>query len=536
MADEHSALADASPLYYLHTDNTGPPIIFPPIRQETSSTSSSGTYRCLPEGRWILGFHGNCPRCHHRHDSVQVKVKVTKNTNHTSWVHCEDCNAKWAAFGARNDTTISLLSTTTTTPDPIEEGVRYSLIEVVKMAMNASALGTLTEQPSRGSSRQSSVMEPTGHSVHPLPEPSIAAARTELVHPVESCRCQQSDKIGTFSRKDRAISTIRGHILVRKLSKLKSKFASRFSRPREEKEKGSVVSEWPKMSPRQFEKSPVTTPPAADQYTELLVDRPPISPSRSEPVRTQLAMGETASVVESRPTGLLPEVAAFITSLDKAILNSKTDQERIEWMRSVYTDFKAQHRRKRGQAATVQAGVQCDLPRALPGRLNRRSAEVLGAGVHILGLEGVELRRTSIDNSDLTFDDQSRPDDSTPASFLRHSRLLFLRRVTRSSGTLRPQSMPGPNRPRSPTEQNQRHSLQALIHGRQQSTSTFHGQASSRASQASTLLGSNGLAEAESPETSSRTEDEGSLVGDNAAAPLPPPPPPPSSTAQNDAD
>jgi hypothetical protein len=166
MDDQHSASADASPSHSIHLDTTGPPIISSPVRQETSSTSSKGAYRRLPEGRWILDFHGNCPRCHHHHDSVQVKVKVSKNTDHTSWVHCEECNAKWAAFGARNGTTISLLSTTTTTPDPVEEGVRHSLSEVVKMAMTASALGILAEQPSHASSRQSSEMEPAGRRLH----------------------------------------------------------------------------------------------------------------------------------------------------------------------------------------------------------------------------------------------------------------------------------------------------------------------------------------------------------------------------------
>lgn len=106
-------------------------------RCDSISSDDSGQYHPLPDGRWIMSFHGNCPNCRHYHSSGQVTVTVTQDNVHVSRVECENCASIRADFGTRNGTTVSLLSTISSEPEAAGEGVRSSLSEVVVKTMEA---------------------------------------------------------------------------------------------------------------------------------------------------------------------------------------------------------------------------------------------------------------------------------------------------------------------------------------------------------------------------------------------------------------
>jgi DNA-directed RNA polymerase subunit M/transcription elongation factor TFIIS len=107
------------------------------IRSDTSLLQSHDQYEPLPEGRWTIAFQGNCPKCHHYNKALQVRV--TSDFSQVSYVHCERCQDKWVAFGGRNSTRTSLLSTTMTEADIVERGARYSLVDIVKLAQQKAA-------------------------------------------------------------------------------------------------------------------------------------------------------------------------------------------------------------------------------------------------------------------------------------------------------------------------------------------------------------------------------------------------------------
>jgi DNA-directed RNA polymerase subunit M/transcription elongation factor TFIIS len=115
-------------------------------RRGTASSVSSDLYQPLPVGHWLLRFHGSCPRCHHLHNAVKIKVEVSHDDRKVNHVRCDKCRQKWLALGGRNSTQISLLSTLTTTPDPVESEVRNALINMVKSA-TAVASPVLSDIP-----------------------------------------------------------------------------------------------------------------------------------------------------------------------------------------------------------------------------------------------------------------------------------------------------------------------------------------------------------------------------------------------------
>ncbi|KAF2827967.1 hypothetical protein CC86DRAFT_202354 [Ophiobolus disseminans] len=524
MADRQSTSPEPSRPF--DTDPTRADVAPSLTRRSTHSSDSSGPYERIPEGRWIVPFHGNCPRCHHHHNAAEMKIRVTQNTSRVSRIDCEKCNEGWIAIGGRNATMISLASVTSTEPDSIEEGVRFSLIDVVRMATERarSPLGTLPEQPP---SRQASISSPasaSSHSPHRTPVPSTVAPYTT---PLSSTGFRQYPEPISPLQLEHAFVGKSSSGPRRILSKLKKKITSRFTELRRDNLKQIIgFTRRPKMSSRQFEKSPVRTPPAGDQHINNTVEQTPV------PIR---AIDSIASEVDrDRPSQRLAEVVAFIAGLDKTVLESKSPQEQIDWMREVYTDFK-RNRTNRAPvtiAAVVHAGVQCDLSRPF----DRRSAELFGAGTHIFGLENIDSPQRTISISEVDSESQTAHEENTPASFLRQSRQQFLQRVRRGPGSQRPQSLPGPPRLPPLLHPNFRNSFHALRHSRlgsTGSTSSLRGQAPPRWSQTSlTLHGSTqDPRESSSEETLRPVNDAGNYTPDDSEGS---PPPPPSSAPRDD--
>jgi len=130
----------------------------PAIELATHDTTSSiGSAVQLPPGYWAMNLSGNCPSCHHHHKSLLMRVRVSGDSTQFGDVHCEKCRGLWLAFGQVNTTRLSLLSTMSIEPPPLESEFRAALIHIIRAATPIAALSsTLTAIPEAGSSIPSS--------------------------------------------------------------------------------------------------------------------------------------------------------------------------------------------------------------------------------------------------------------------------------------------------------------------------------------------------------------------------------------------
>lgn len=444
-------------------------------------------YKPLPVGCWTIPFHGNCPRCHHYHRAVEVQIKVTDNPGQVSYVHCEHCEDKWAAFGGRNSTKVSLLSTGTAEPDSIEEGVRYSLIDIVKMATERARLGALNESQSPTAFRQPSINAHVNEDTH-----HTSTIRTEVTIPPEAA--QQYQRLeparNSFTKHDTAAKHRSSAFKL--LSRIKVKVTGHFiTLHRGSGQDPSRLSHQPRMTGRQFEKSPIRAPRASNSDNGPTQQVSAAVPTSDIPINRQASTPEIPGVQHAHPTTRLSEVVAFIRDLDKPMLESMSEDERDRWMRTTYTDFKA---RKRGSAATQtlspigENSIANEASHSL-GYVNRRSNEIRGAGAHIEGLELVQLhlRRSSLATSDL-MDDTLAPDNSTSRSTPQHAvrpRSQQLQRVIDLE-----RAPPVPNAPPSPQRWHQRGrgSFDSRTSRRADSISSLRVQPASLWSQGSTTV------------------------------------------------
>lgn len=469
----------------------------PPVRQDTSSSSGSGPYSPLPDGRWTVPFHGNCPRCHHHHKAVQVKVNVGPDSSQVSYIRCEQCREKWAAFGGRSTTQISLLSDTTTEPDPLEKELRYSLMEVVRAATNVASLGGIAELPTHGISRHPSNQFGGGTRSNTADQPQGPSTSTDLEEFTHLRHDQQYQlpHVSTYPTIEMSVhakNRSRPHQLA---SKLKRSVSARLSESQREALKRLLpASRQSKMSARQLEKSPVRTPP-----TEAPSDAPdPRSHAADHVVDDLAARSSVTNSALLGPSEPHAEVSAYIESLDKTGLAAMSEQERASWMREKYTAFKVRHKSNNaslGFSTIVETSIRTELPCFSHRPSNRQSFDLMNAGTHIEGLERllneVASRRSTMTISDANSEAQSTSDENTVAVQSRYSRQL--QRVRRGLGPQRPRSMPNVV-PRSPpiSYHQTRNSIDMLRHSEAGSTSSIQGQtsqASSRLSQDSTLHG-----------------------------------------------
>jgi hypothetical protein len=449
------------------------------LRQDTSLPDAHDEFRPLPQGCWIVPFHGECPRCYHHHSAVQVKVKVTQDLNQLSYVHCGNCQQRWPAFGGRNSTKISLLSTTTIEPELIEKRVYYSLVEVVQAITGAAPLRTLPEssstvpscQPSFNTSIRNVICSapPARHQVSSVAQLPIASS-TEI----GACHQQELPATSHSSAHPVAVNYRRGP--SRLLSKLKDKVMARISRSY--KNKKLFLEPHDQMSARQIEK------PLGQ-----------LQPVPAQIIATEHSLAEDQSLRDMDKVGVdiagsykrLAEVVAFVANLDKTILNSKNEEERIEWMRVEYADFKAGRRRPSGAlalSAIFHTSIPDTTPQSRSMTPDQFSAELRCVGTHTEGLDllAAALRRGSLTNSDLNADTQSVSDESIVTSFTRPSRQEFLERVRRGLGSQRQRPLSLDSAPRSAPHRHSRlrHSVDILRSNETEGTSSVRGQASSR--------------------------------------------------------
>ncbi|KAF1927123.1 uncharacterized protein M421DRAFT_93385 [Didymella exigua CBS 183.55] len=137
------------------------------------SISSTGSGRPIPPGHWTLPIAGNCPRCHHHHNSVKIHVNMVSDSSRLVDLDCENCHRLWLGHGSRNSTQVSLLSTETIDPLPMESEICTTLAQMVRVATRVDVLS------------QSLPNIPEGSSPGPSHRPSLrSAVRKQVRMPV----------------------------------------------------------------------------------------------------------------------------------------------------------------------------------------------------------------------------------------------------------------------------------------------------------------------------------------------------------------
>lgn len=79
---------------------------------ELSTASSAMSFGSIPSGTWDVSFHGSCPRCHHWHNKMTLRLSRLPGVY--NGVRCEKCSYKWFGLGG-NSTHTSLVSQQTRT-------------------------------------------------------------------------------------------------------------------------------------------------------------------------------------------------------------------------------------------------------------------------------------------------------------------------------------------------------------------------------------------------------------------------------------
>jgi len=358
-----------------------------PVRRDTSSSDDSEKYSPIPIGLWTIDFHGSCPRCRHHHRSVKVKVKNTKgDSSQLSYVQCERCKEKWAAFGGRNTTRISLLSTTTNDPDPVAEEVRHSLVKIVRSATAIASLGGIPELATQVSPYQSPVESPTRN--EPRRSTQWPLADTP---PFVTVNHQQGAGLSSPVDKPPTARSVKKSRASGLFSKVKEKIVVRYHQLRQDLKIHPSRSNKEPLSTRKLEKSPVRESIAQD--VQPVLSGPHISFITHPTQDTQHAIAPELTVNISESSNTKAAADEYVRSLDTRELDSLNEPSRASWMREQYTTFKTHN----GETPLSLSEIhhisipveEAHLEFARP--INRRSADVRGAGGHIEGLESIEV-------------------------------------------------------------------------------------------------------------------------------------------------
>jgi hypothetical protein len=371
------------------------PLILGPSRYEMSASISHAEYLPLPPGRWTLNFHGNCPRCHHHHNGARIKVDTTLHDNQVSYVECERCRDKWAAFGGSNATRISLLSAASSEPDVIEGDFRKTLIDMVKNA-NAHPLPETPPKPTSPGLRP-----PTQGSTNNKPQESLSSqkplqsfAYTGGGDLIEPGREPRDHEFATSPVTENPTVVKRRRGTIKLLSKLTAKIRSRLPKLHQDTAGKHLAGSYkqPKLSARQLEKSPAQIISATDDQN-VSAELPHIISGTLDGLDQASKTMDDLDV--AGPSTRMAEVGDFVPGFDMPVLGSMTMTERIRWMREQYRSFKTRNKKA---PVRLEMPPSAHEPQPLNQSLSRTSIEILGIGSQIEGqLESLEdgLRRGS---------------------------------------------------------------------------------------------------------------------------------------------
>jgi hypothetical protein len=500
MTDPQSGLAEAS-----QPANTGPTLnnsTPEPTKRDALSSDSGVSYKPLPEGRWLIAVHGNCPFCHHHHSAAQVRIEVTPDVNQVSRVDCEVCGHAWAAFGGRNAMAISLLSTTSTETDDMAKEVRLRLIDVVKMATAQAA-------SSRSTMSQQQLSPPTQAPPAEFPSPKRTTAPRRSLEPPASAIAVETEPPAQRDANPQAASQ-HSNGLRRSLSKMKKSITTRIPISLRVSIRQRISSlKGPSKSLRQMEKSPVPTAPAGDQGV-----RGESSTKTDTHHGIEFAHLSQVTLPEGNvpgPATRFTDVASFLRDLDKSQLPFMDDKQRAAWLRRNYTDFKNRnHKHQTSLSISEVLGTSID-PYVPAEPWDSRSFDLCATGALFNRLGRVDSNNSSRERSSLSISDRFSEaltvnnDDITEASS-RYSSRDPLQRLR--GETQRPLSLPGATRASPLFRDVFRNSLPSFRSNEVEGTSTVRDQESVRWSQGAAYGGSTNVQDFASQESLHHSVDQ----------------------------
>ncbi|RMZ70781.1 hypothetical protein GMOD_00008412 [Pyrenophora seminiperda CCB06] len=320
LRDDHGLSNDANPIIELARHDT---------------TSSTGSAVQLPPGYWTMDLSGNCPSCHHHHKALRMRIRVSRDSPHAGDVHCEKCKRLWLAFGQVNTTRISLLSTMSIEPPPLESEFRAALVHIIRAATPIAALSpTLTMIPEANSSipsRETSVRSATragmqrpfttiGNEPGLVPagtSNSVSGLRKANVSPVEHRRTHWAKRIGVKG------SRFVHHVKQRIVSKLPNHRLS-------------------------FVPKRISSPEQHQTVREPLNsnDPPPLLTSTNLDDNTSSSITFEAGLTTNPPDvcsgpGTSADALASLKELDPQVLQPLPSHQRFNWGRKQFTEFRA---------------------------------------------------------------------------------------------------------------------------------------------------------------------------------------------------
>ncbi|KAF1842935.1 uncharacterized protein K460DRAFT_432368 [Cucurbitaria berberidis CBS 394.84] len=416
-------------------------------RSDTVSSIGSDAYSPLPPGRWTLDFHGNCPRCHHHHTGVKIKVDVSHDSSKVSHVRCEMCQENWLAFGGRNSTRISLLSTLTADPDPVEKEVRSTLSKLVRSttAITAPWLLNIPE-----TSPEHSVRSTTSNGLQPSFGPMATTAQTSSSVPLSRVqRLKPSTSLSSLPTTPTIDIGDKGHP-KQPLSNLKQRVQARFPILQGAKVKQLFRhSKKPQMSAEKRENYPVHISagnelgPSTSFQEELYTSG---QESGSEVLHNDPSVSDSANMNS--------EVADFIADLRNDPISEMNKKERVIWLREKLTKFKSSRKifDQPAHSIVVNSGTRVtsvEPPLASFVQDSRRhSSEMLYLGSHLSYFDrwsseaALHGRPLSMSERGTELSDASTvADDNIVASDPRNALVESLQRARRASESPRPLSL-----------------------------------------------------------------------------------------------
>jgi hypothetical protein len=253
-------------------------------------------------------------------------VRIADDFDQVGDVHCKRCGRLWLAFGNANATRLSLLSTLSIEPDPIENEFRSTLIHMIRSITPIAALSpTLTVIPEAASaslSRETSVRSTAGRDVR-------RTATDNLNDAVET----SVDKYGkpSLANGRRILSTVTHKARARffKSGKISFGFRRWFSKEENENLKRGSHQQDPASAPIVAPLSTAISTPPSHEHTEAQEE---VS-TNFDPAALDVSASSTNAV----------EALASLKALSPQVLQNLPQQERISWARRQLTDFRARH-------------------------------------------------------------------------------------------------------------------------------------------------------------------------------------------------
>ncbi|CAO2652597.1 Nn.00g008800.m01.CDS01 [Neocucurbitaria sp. VM-36] len=458
MADQ-APLSPPEPLSSDTDPSAGIPSVTGLVRHDTTSTC--GSAKPIPKGRWKLDLSGNCPRCHHHHEFIQVQVRVSSDLDHVGEVYCDNCERLWLDFGRRNSTRLSLLSMKTIEPDPLEKAFHSTLVHMIRsataVATLSSTLADIPESSSAGLTREPVPATSPRRGLQNMSQSVASNVTAEPVAPLDNTAYDQEASSSTQPLAPRGGASlskphaaVTSQLVSRLRKKIREKFPmletvrlSRWIKPTEEK--GPSPSRYGKQPALETKPLPLipTLPDSEDHDVE-------------NGAHTDAATETNHNAIDvCTPSTSAAEALEALKTLDQEAIKAMDPKQRTDWMRRQLTAFK-QHATPLHPSTVpimVNTGAQVDeieLPLAPSSPPSRRHSALAFVGNNFGTFHYWELFRASnvtLNGRPRSMSDTNLSEADTAVEGMsvtstpRHILLESLQRDRRGSSSSRPHSI-----------------------------------------------------------------------------------------------